>query len=124
MSKKVVEIVQDGSYRAGQPAQISVHDGDTVEFSNDDSGGTTLVLTEQTRSILFPTPASTTVEIGGGASASFEIKGALQNTYCCQVLPEGTSPGPITCESASSGAILSILSSDTRSADVHTGRGL
>ena len=124
MSKKIVEIVQDGSYRAGQPAQLSIHDGDTVEFKNGDSGGTTLVLTGETRRVLSPIPASTTIEIAAGSSASFEVKGVSQATYCCQVLSEGTAPMPINCESAGAGAILSVLSSETRSTDNRTGRGL
>jgi hypothetical protein len=122
VSKRVVEIIQDGLYRAGQPAQVFIHDGDTVEFKNGDSG-TTLVLTEQARSILSPTPGAT-VEIAVGASATFEVRGVSQSTYCCQVLAAGSSPEPINCESAGAGAILSILSSETRSADQRTGRGL
>jgi plastocyanin len=124
VSTKVIEIVQDGSYRAGQPAQLFIHDGDTVEFKNGDGGGTTLVLTEQTRGILSPSPASTTIVIAAGSSVSFQIEKASQLTYCCQVLAEGEVVEPISCESAGAGAILSVLSSESRSADAHTGRGL
>lgn len=124
MNKKVVEIVQDGSYRAGQPSGVLLHEGDTIEFNNGDEGGTTLVLTDETRKILSPTPASTAVEIAAGASVSFQVKAVSQKQYCCQVLPEGTPPETIYCEMGGAAAALIVLSSHTRSADQRTGRGL
>jgi hypothetical protein len=124
MSKKVVEIVQDGPYRAGQPAQVEIADGNSVEFKNGTDGATELVLTEETRDILSPKPSSTVVQIAAGASVSFDFKKPSQNSYCCQVLADGTEPRPITCGSSGDGAVLSILSSEDRDYASHTGRGL
>jgi hypothetical protein len=124
MSKKVVEIIQDGSYRAGQPSQVQVAEGNSIEFKNGQVGATELVLTPETRSILSPTPASTVVRIAAGASVSFDFKNPSSSNYCCQVLAEGTEPRPITCNSSGEGAVLSVLSSEERSTDTRTGRGL
>jgi hypothetical protein len=120
MSNKIVEIVQQGSYRAGQPAQVEIVEGATIEFKNG-SGGTELVFTEQTRNILSPTPDAV-VQIASGGSVSFTFKPASQGSYCCQVLAEGEQPRPINC--TSSGTVLSILSSEDRGGDSRTGRGL
>jgi hypothetical protein len=124
MSTKVVEIVQDGSYRAGQPAQVQIVEGDTIEFLNGQGGGTLLVLTPETIGILSPTPDAEAVQIAAGASVSFEFKKPSQSGYCCGVLAEGTEPGPIDCASSGDVAVLSIISSDERSTASRTGRGL
>jgi hypothetical protein len=121
MSNTIVEIVQQGSYRAGQPAQVEIVEGATIEFKNGDGGGTELVFTEQTRSVLSPTPDAV-VHIAAGASVSFTFKRASQDSYCCQVLAEGEQPRPIHC--TSNGTVLSILSSEDRGGDSRTGRGL
>jgi hypothetical protein len=123
MSNKVVEIVQDGSYRAGQPAQVQIVEGATIEFSNGADGGTELVLTPETQSILSPSPGSV-VRIAARGTVSFTFKHASQNSYCCQVLAEAEEPRPINCTSSGAGAVLSILSSDDRGGDSRTGRGL
>lgn len=124
MSRKVVEIVQDGSYRAGQPAQVQVADGNSIEFKNGAGGGTDLVLTPDTRSILSPTPESTVVRIAAGASISFDFKSPSAIVYCCQLLAEGTEPLLINCDSSIGEAELRILNSEERSLGSHTGRGL
>jgi hypothetical protein len=124
MSKKIVEIVQDGAYRATQPARVQIEEGNSIEFRNGQAGGTELVLTPETRSILSPTPASTVVQIAAGASVSFDFKKPSSTSYCCQVLAEGTDPNPINCTSSDEGAVLSILSSEERSTSSRTGRGL
>ena len=124
MTKLVVEIVQDGAYRAGQPAQVHIVEGNSIEFKNGPDGPTSLVLTDETRGILLPTPSSTVVEIGASASVTFEFKKSSLNTYCCQVLAGGEETRPIICSSAGEGSILSILSSEDRSTASQTGRGL
>jgi len=124
MSKKVVEIVQDGSYRAAQPPQVLVVEGNTIEFSAQPGKVTLLVLTPETQSILSPTPASTVVEIAGGAAVSFQFLSPASVDYRCQVLPEGTEPQPIESSSSQDAPILTILSSDERGTNVRTGRGL
>jgi hypothetical protein len=123
MSKNVVKIVQDGSYRAAQPSQVLVVEGDTIEFSAEPGDGTILVLTSETADILSPTPA-TVVEVSGGASVSFQILRPTGVDYRAQVLPEGSEPRPIEGFSSQDAPILTILSSDNRDVNVHTGRGL
>jgi len=124
VSKKVVEIVQDGSFRAAQPPQVPISEGDTVEFSAQPGSGTVLTLTPETQSILSPTPASPVVEIPGGASVSFQFQHPTGADYRCQVLPEGAEPQPIESSSSPDSPVLTILSSEERSANSHTGRGL
>jgi hypothetical protein len=124
VSNKVVEIVQDGSYRAAQPPQVLIVGGNSIEFTAQPGGGTLLVLTPETRSILSPTPASTVVEIAGGASVSFEFLSPSGVDYRCQVLPEGAEPQPIKSSSSQDVAVLTILSSEERGGDSRTGRGL
>lgn len=123
MSKNVVEIVQDGSFRAAQPNQVLIVAGNTIEFSAEPGGGTILVLTPETADILSPTPA-TVVEIAGGASVSFQFLQPQGLDYRAQVLPEGSQPLPIEGSSSQDAPILTILSSDDRDVNVHTGRGL
>jgi hypothetical protein len=124
MGKRVVEIVQDGSYRAGQPAQVQIVEGNSIELKNGPDGATELVLTDETRSILSPTPVSTVINIAAGASVSFEFKKPSSTAYCCQVLAGGEEPRPINCGSSDEGSTLSIFSSDDRSTASQTGRGL
>lgn len=124
MSKKIVEIVQHGSYRAAQPPQVSIVEGNTIEFSAQPGQATLLVLTPETQSILSPAPASTVVEIAGGASISFQFLSPTGVDYRCQVLPEGTEPQPIESSSSQDTPILTILSSDERGGNSRTGRGL
>ena len=123
MSKTVIEIVQDGSYRAAQPHQVLIADGNTIEFTNPQSGGTLLVLTPETTTVLSPTPNSP-VEIAGGASISFQFLKPTGNNYFAQVLPEGEEAFPIDGVPSQDGPILTILSSDDRDTNSHTGRGL
>lgn len=124
MSKKVVEIVQDGSYRAAQPMQVMIAAGGTIEFKALPGEATLLVLTPETASILSPNPGSAPIEIAGGSSVTFEFLQPTENTYCAQVLPQGTDPRPINCVGSSDGAVLTILSSDQRGGNEKTGRGI
>ena len=123
MSTKIVDIVQDGSYRAAQPTQVLVAEGNSVEFRNGPGGGTELVLTPESISILSPTP-DTIVHIDAGGSVSFQFKKPSVSNYCAQVLAAGTEPYPIQCGPSGDGAVLTILSSDLRGTDSRTGRGL
>src|SRR5450631_1171805 len=104
MSKNDVEIVQDGSYRATQPSQILIVEGDTIEFSAQPGDGTLLVLTPETQEILSPTPGNV-VEIAGGASVSFKFLQPASNDYRAQVLPEGEEPRTIVGSPAKDAAI-------------------
>jgi hypothetical protein len=123
VSKTVVEIVQDGTYRAAQPQQVLIAEGNTIQFSNQQSGGTLLVLTPETSRVLSPTPNSP-VEIAGGASVSFEFLKPTGSRFYAQVLPEGEDPVPIDGPASEEGPILTILSSIDRGTDSRTGRGL
>ncbi len=123
MSKTVVEIVQDGSYRAAQPQQVLIAEGNTIQFSNQQGGGTLLVLTPETSGVLSPTPSSP-LEIAGGSSVSFEFLKPSGGAYYAQVLPEGEEPYPIDGAASGDGPILTILSSTDRGTNSRTGRGL
>jgi hypothetical protein len=123
VSKTVVEIVQDGSYRAAQPQQVLIAEGNTIQFSNPQSGGTLLVLTPESSGVLSPTPNSP-LEIAGGSSVSFEFLKPTGNRFYAQVLPEGEEPLPIDGAASEEGPILTILSSTDRGTNSRTGRGL
>ncbi|MGA2558293.1 MAG: hypothetical protein ABSF17_01345 [Terracidiphilus sp.] len=123
MSKTVVQIKQDGSYRAAEPFQVLIEEGDTIEFSSQGAAGTILSITGETASILSPKP-STQLVIAGGSSVAFTFLKPGNAAYCCQVLAEGSPVGPINCPPPQDDPILSILSSDARGGDSKTGRGL
>jgi hypothetical protein len=123
MSKTVVEIVQDGSYRAAQPQQVLIAEGNSIEFSNPQSGGTLLVLSPETTAVLSPTPDSP-AEIAGGASVTFQFLTPTGTSYYAQVLPEGEELFPINGTPSQDGPILTILSSTERDTNSRTGRGL
>jgi hypothetical protein len=118
MSKAVVEIVQDEEYRAAQPPEVGVAEGNEIEFVNVGSGGTLLVLTAETESILSPKPSSP-VTLAGGATVTYTFLTPTGSGYLAQVLPEGVTPGPIHGEGAD-GPVLTVLPSTNRG-DVRTG---
>ncbi len=117
MSETVVEIVQDGSYRAAQPPQVLVAEGKVIKFVNSGSAGTLLVLTPETASVLSPTPASP-VTIAGGASVSYTCLQPNGSGYLAQVLSEDATPGPVHGQAAD-GPILTILSSIDRGGPIN-----
>lgn len=123
MSKTVIEIVQDGSYRAAQPQQVLIAEGNVIEFSNPQTGGTLLVLTTATAKILSPSPGSS-VEIAGGSSIAFEFLKPSGSGYYAQVLPDGEEPTPIDGAASQESPVLTILSSTDRGTDSRTGRGI
>lgn len=124
MNSTIVEIVQDGSYRAAQPTQVPIVEGNSIQFSNPGSGGTELVLTPESIGILSPRPDSSVVEIASGVSIVFTFLKPSSDSYCCQVLSAGDTARPITCAQSEDGAVLTILSSEERGGDARTGRGL
>ena len=119
MSKTIVEIVQDGSYRAAQPPQVFVAEGNEIDFVNAGSAGTLLVLTPETESILSPKPSSP-VTIAGGATVSYTFLPPAGSGYQAQVLPAGATPGPVAGADAD-GAVLTILPAGNRGPSVRTG---
>jgi hypothetical protein len=118
MSKTVIEIVQDGTYRAAQPPQVGVAEGNQIEFVNAGSIGTLLVLTAETESILSPKPNSS-VTLAGGATVTYTFLAPTGSSYLAQVLPEGAAPGPVDGAGAD-GPVLTILPSGNRG-DLRTG---
>jgi hypothetical protein len=119
MSKAVVEIVQDGDYRAAQPPQVGVAEGNEIHFVNVGSAGTLLLLTPETESILSPKPTSP-VTIAGGATVTYTFLTPTGTGYLAQVLPEGAAPGSINGAGAD-GMVLTILPSTNRDPGVRTG---
>ncbi len=119
MSVKQVQIAQAGNSRQAQPPQVFVAQGQQVEFINAGSGGTLLVLTPATASILSPTPSSP-VTIAGGATVTYTFLTPTGSGYLAQVLPEGATPGPIQGQGAA-GTVLTILSSTNRDPGSRTG---
>ena len=119
MSKTVVEIVQDGSYRAAQPPQVFVAEGNEVDFVNAGSVDTLLVFTPETESIFSPKPTSP-VTIAGGATVTYTLLAPMGTGYLAQVLPQGTTPWPIAGAGAD-GPVLTILPSGNRGPSIRTG---
>lgn len=124
MSKTVVQIIEDGTYRAAMPFQVLIVQGDTIEFSAPDGGGTVLSLTPEIAGILSPAPGSLLVEIAGGSACSFEFLKPAALSYCCQLLAEGAEPKDFNCPPPTDDVILTILSSKDRGPDNKTGRGI
>ncbi len=124
MSQTVVEIVGDGGYRAAEPYEVLIVEGDTIEFSSQISAGTILSLTAETAGVLSPKPASPQLAIAGGASVTFTFLKPASLSYCCQVLAEGVQAVPINCPPPGDDPILTILASEARSPGDRTGRGL
>ena len=120
MSKIVVQIVQDGDYRAAQPPQVGVIEGNQIEFANEGNNGTLLVFTQATESILSPRPGSP-VPIAGGSAVTYTFLAPAGSGYLAQVLPVGAELGPIHGEGAN-GPVLTILPSGNRG-DIPTGHG-
>jgi hypothetical protein len=124
MSETVVEIVGDGGYRAAEPYEVLIVEGDTVEFSSQVGAGTILSLTPETAGVLSPKPATLQVEIAAGASITFTFLKPASLPYCCQVLAEGVQAAPFTCPPPGDDPILTILASEGRGPGDKTGRGL
>jgi hypothetical protein len=119
MSRVVVQIVQDGDYRAAQPPQVGVFAGNEIEFANAGSSGTLLVLTPATESILSPKPTSP-VTLAGGATVTYTFLQPAGGGYLAQVLPEGSPIYPLD-EQGAEGAILTIEPSINRDPHSRTG---
>ena len=120
MNTKVVQIAQAGNFRQAQPPQVFVAEGEQIEFVNGGTGGTLLVLTPETASILSPGPGSP-VAIAGGATVTYTFLKPAGSGYLAQVLPEGATPGPIQGQRAA-GTVLTILPSTNRDPGSRTGR--
>lgn len=124
MSKTVVAIVGDGAYRAAEPFQVLIVNGDTIEFSSQVNAETILSLSPETAGILSPKPSSLQVEIAAGTSVSFTFLQPASIPYCCQLVAEAVQPAPFNCPPPGDDPILTILSSEGRGPGSKTGRGL
>ena len=119
MGIKVVHIEQAGDFRQAQPPQVYVAAGEQIEFVNVGSGGTLLVLTPETASILSPTPSSP-VRIAGGTTVTYTFLAPTTTGYLAQVLPDNATPGPVHGQGAE-GPVLTILPSTSRDPGSRTG---
>jgi hypothetical protein len=124
MSKTMVKILLDGENRSAQPYEVSIVEGSTIEFAAPAGGDTLLSLTPETATLLEPKPATLQVNIAGGSSVSYRFRKPANHAYCCQVLAAGSDAGPIQCPDTQGDAVLTILSSGSRSVGSKTGRGL
>lgn len=132
MRKSVVKILGDDANRSAQPYQVSIVEGEMIEFSAPDDGDTLLSLTAETAALLDPEPDTLQVEIEGGSSVSYRFRKPANRSYSCQVLSADSEAGPIQSPDAQGDAVLTILSSATlaafspitRSLGSKTGRGL